>query len=256
MGRKGISLHRKRLSAQVTYPIKRKHGIFTIRSHPTRGKAETSIPLGIIMREILGYAKTLSEVKKILMKDYVKVDGKIRRSYKFGVGPMDVLEITKTNEFFRLTPYRGKRMLNLHPISKEEAHNKILRIHKKHTFQEGKIQLTFHDGINCLVSSDDKLNISISDLKPKDSVLYNLETKEIEDHYPFAEGNIGLIMGGHNVGIIGKILNIESQPGRKNRTITLETDEGDIKTTDNHILIIGKEKPMIEISTTIGDEEQ
>ena len=66
MGSKGSTRHNKRLSAPVTYAIKRKHGVFTIRPFPTRGPFDLSIPLGIIVREKLGYAKTLNEAKKIL----------------------------------------------------------------------------------------------------------------------------------------------------------------------------------------------
>ena len=121
MGSKGSPRHTKRLSAPIIYPIKRKHGIFTIKPHPTRGKLETALPLGIIIREILGYGKTLTEVKRILTRKLVKVDGKVQTSYKFSIGPMDIVEIPKTEEYFRFTPYRGKRRFKLHPITKEES---------------------------------------------------------------------------------------------------------------------------------------
>ncbi|MFX0051816.1 MAG: 30S ribosomal protein S4e [Candidatus Hodarchaeota archaeon] len=255
MGKKGSSRHSKRLSAPIPYPIKRKHGVFTIKPYPTRGKAESSIPLGIIMREILGYAKTLSEIKKILVRKVVKIDGKVRTNYKFGVGPMDVIEISPTDEFYRLTPYRGRRRLKLQPISKEEANTKILRVQRKRTIRNNQIQLTFHDGGNYLIDPEEESKIPINEISPKDSVLFNLESKEIEQHIPFAEGNIGLIMGGHNVGIVGKIQDIETQTGKNIRIITLEMEEGEIKTTDNHIFIIGDKKPLIEIPTTDGEKE-
>jgi small subunit ribosomal protein S4e len=252
MGSKGSSRHKKRLSAPISYPIERKHGVFTIRANPTGAPFESTIPLGIIMREMLGYARTLNEVKKVLAKQIVKIDGKIQTNYKFGVRPMDVVEITKTDEFFRLSPYRGKRRLILHPIAKEDAYKKLLRIHKKHTIKKGIIQLTFHDGRNLSVNPDDKLLSQINEIAPKDSVLFNLETKTIDGHYPFREGNVGLIVGGHNVGLFGTIQEIETQIGRKKRTITLETEEGIIKTTDNHIFIIGQNEPLIEVPKIEG----
>ena len=131
MGRKGQSRHRKRLSAPIAYPIPRKHGTFTIKPYPTRSTMESSIPLGIIIREILGYAKTLTEVKKILSRKMVKIDGQVQTNYKSSLSPMDVLEITKTEEYFRLLPYRGKRRFKLHPISKDDAHLKMQRIKRK-----------------------------------------------------------------------------------------------------------------------------
>jgi small subunit ribosomal protein S4e len=247
MGKKGQSRHRKRLSAPIAYPIPRKQGTFTIKPYPSRSTMESSIPLGIVIREILGYAKTLSEVKKILSRKTIKIDGKVQTSYKSSLGPMDILEISKTEEYFRLTPYRGKRRFKLHPISKEDAHLKIQRIQRKQTVKENLIQLTFHDGRNYLMDPEEKYKFPISDLAVKDSVMFNLEDKTIEDHYPFTEGNTALIMGGHNVGLVGKIQEIEAQTGRSTRTITLETEEGEIKTTDQHLFVIGREEPVIEI---------
>ncbi len=250
MGSKGSSRHRKRLSAPIIYPIERKHGKFTIRPHPTRGKMEAALPLGIIMREILGYGKTLSEIKTILTRNLVKIDGKVQSSYKFSVGAMDIVEILKTNEYFRFTPYRGKRRFTLQPISEEETTKKLLQIVRKQTVKGRKIQLTFHDGRNHLLDPEEKYKIPISDLSIKDSVWFNLETKTLEDHFPFAIGNIGIIMGGHNVGIMGKLTQIEAQGSGKVRSIALETKEEEIKTTDKHIFIIGREKPVIEIPET------
>ncbi len=54
-------------------------------------------------------------------------------------------------------------------------------------------------------------------------------------------------MGGHNIGFMGKIDQIETQSGRKMRSIILKTEKEEIETVDKHIFIIGKEKPMIEI---------
>ncbi len=253
MGSKGSPRHRKRLSAPITYPIKRKHGTFTIKPYPTRGKDESSIPLGIVMREILGYAKTLAEVKRILVRKLVKVDGKIQTDYKFGLGLMDILEIPKTEEYFRLTPYRGKRRLKLQPITKEKAHLKILRIQKKQTVKGGLIQLTFHDGRNHKLNPEEEQEIPIAEFSEKDSALFNLETKTIEEHYPFVVKNTALIMGGHNIGQVGQILEIEVQSGQKMRTVVLKTEEGEIKTVDGNIFIIGREEPVIEIPTETGD---
>ncbi len=253
MGSKGSTRHSKRLSAPITYAIKRKHGKFTIRPHPTRGSYETAIPLGIVLREILGYAKTLNEVKKILAKKVVKVDGKVRTDYKFAIGPMDVLEITKTQEFFRLVPYKGKRLYTLHPITEEKAKLKILQVKKKNSLRGRLTQFTFHDGRTLAVNSSEETTIPVQEISPKDSILFNLETNEVVEHYPFAEGNFGLITGGRHVGLQGTITEIESQLGRKMRTITLQTEEGEIKTSDTHIFIVGIDKAMVTLPEPTGE---
>ncbi|NHJ00723.1 MAG: 30S ribosomal protein S4e [Candidatus Heimdallarchaeota archaeon] len=254
MGSKGSSRHKKRLSAPVPYTIMRKHGKFTIRTHPTRAVHESSIPLGVVVREMLGYANNLREVKRILSRKLIRIDGKIQSSYKFGIGPMDIIEIPKTEETFRFTPYKGKRRFRLHPITKEEANWKLLRIHRKQTAKQGKIQLTFHDGRNLFLDPAEDYKFQISDLSIKDTVKFNLENRTIEAHYPFAEGNTAIIMGGHNIGLVGKIRAIETQVGRRSRSILLQTAEGEITTTDTHLFMIGYETPVIEIPETDGEE--
>ena len=62
-------------------------------------------------------------------------------------------------------------------------------------------------------------------------------------------------MGGHNVGLFGKIREIETQSGSRTRTVTLETEQGEIKTTDHHLFVIGREEPVIEIPQDIETED-
>jgi small subunit ribosomal protein S4e len=252
MGSKGSTRHNKRLSAPVTYAIKRKHGVFTIRPYPTRGPFDLSIPLGIIVREKLGYAKTLNEVKKVLHNKFIKIDGKTRAHYKYSLGLMDVLEVTKTKEFYRLVPFKGKKRVTLHPITEEEAKKKLLQVKKKHSVKGGLIQFTFHDGTSKAINPAEKYPINYHEISPKDTVLYNIEKDEYEEHYPFAEGNMGLIIGGNSVGLLGKITEIETQIGRKMRTITFQTEEAEFKTTDTHIFIVGKEKAMLTLPQPEG----
>ena len=256
MGSKGSTRHSKRLSAPVTYGIKRKHGVFTIRPYPTRGPFDISIPLGIIVRERLGYAKTLNEVKKVLHNRFMKIDGKIRTNYKHSLGLMDVLEITKTKEFYRLVPFKGKRRITLHTITEEEAKKKLLQVKKKHSTKGGLIQFTFHDGTSKVINPAEEYSIKFSEVSPKDTVLYNIETGEYEEHYPFAEGNMSIIVGGHSVGLLGKLTEIETQIGRKKRTVTIQLEEGEFKTTDNHIFIVGKEKAMVSLPQPEGVLEE
>ena len=180
MGSKGSTRHSKRISAPVTYAIKRKHGVFTIRPYPTRGPYELSIPLGIIVREKLGYAKTLNEAKKVLHNKFIKIDGRIRTNYKHSIGMMDVLEVTKTKEFYRLVPFKGKKQVTLHPITEEEAKRKLLQVKKKHTTKGGLIQFTFHDGTSKVIDPKEEYSLNYKEISPKDTVLLNLESGEYE----------------------------------------------------------------------------
>jgi len=165
---------------------------------------------------------------------------------------MDVLEITKTKEFYRLVPFKGKKRVTLHPITEEEAKRKLLQVKKKHSTKGGLIQFTFHDGATKVIDPKEEYPINFHEISPKDTVLFNLESGEYEEHYPFAEGSMGLIIGGNSVGLLGKITEIETQIGRKKRTVATQTEEGEFKTTDNHIFIVGTEKVMISLPQPEG----
>ena len=63
------------------------------------------------------------------MQHLIKVDGKVRADMFFPAGFMDVVEIEKTKENFRLL-YDTKARFVLHKIAKEEASYKLCRVKK------------------------------------------------------------------------------------------------------------------------------
>jgi len=73
------------------------------------------------------YALTGKEVKSILMQRLVKVDGKVRTDTTYPSGFMDVIEIDKTDEHFRLV-YDTKGRFVVHRISREEAGYKLCKV--------------------------------------------------------------------------------------------------------------------------------
>jgi hypothetical protein len=66
-------------------------------------------------------------VKSILMQRLVKVDGKVRTDTTYPSGFMDVIDIDKTDEHFRLV-YDTKGRFVVHRISREEAGYKLCKV--------------------------------------------------------------------------------------------------------------------------------
>lgn len=75
----------------------------------------------------LRYALTSKEVKSILMQRLVKIDGKVRTDSTYPLGFMDVIDIEKTDEHFRLV-YDSKGRFVVHRISKEESTYKLCQV--------------------------------------------------------------------------------------------------------------------------------
>merc|ERR1740123_2212659 len=90
-------------------------------------KLRECMPLIIMLRQRLKYALTYREVKMIVMQRLIKVDGKVRTDMFYPAGFMDVVQIEKTKENFRLM-YDTKGRFAMHKIGKEEAAYKMCRV--------------------------------------------------------------------------------------------------------------------------------
>ena len=247
MGKMGGSRHLTRHAAPAFWPILRKEWHWVVKPSPGPHPIERCLPLLIIVRDILGYAKTAREARKIIAQGQIKVDGKVRRNYKYPVGLMDVLEIVKTNKFYRVIPYPVKYMI-LHEISPEEAKYKLARIENKTTVKGGHIQLNLHDGRNILIRVSDPTNPEEDVYKTFDALKISIPDQQILDHYRFEVGSIAIVTDGRNVGRVGRIVEITEMFKRRRNIVTLEDKNGDrFQTIQDYIFVIGKDKPEISL---------
>lgn len=117
---RGPKKHLKRLNAPHHWMLDKLSGTFAPRPSPGPHKLRECLPLIIFLRNRLKYALNYSEVKKILHRRLVKVDGKTRTDVTYPSGFMDVITIEKTGEYFRLL-YDVKGRFAVHRITEEEA---------------------------------------------------------------------------------------------------------------------------------------
>ena len=66
--------HLKRIAAPKSWRIERKVRKWVVRANPGAHKISTSFPLAFFIRDVLGYANTMREVKNILTKKIILVD--------------------------------------------------------------------------------------------------------------------------------------------------------------------------------------
>ena len=247
MARMGGRRHLKALAAPRFWPILRKEYKWTVKPSPGPHPVERSIPLLIVVRDILKYAKTGREARKIIAEGHIKVDGRIRRNYKYPVGIMDVIEIVDTGEAYRMVPVPVK-VMTLHPISKEEASYKLCRIENKTTVKGGHIQLNLHDGRNHIVRVSDPTNPVEDVYSTLGTVKISIPKQELLDYIPLKEGVIAVIIGGRNVGRVGKVLEIHRGIRRFRSIVTLEDKNGNrFQTSLDYIFPIAVDKPLISL---------
>ena len=195
------------------------------------------MPLGLVVRDYLGLAKTASEASKVLAGGHVLVDGRVRRDPKFPVGLMDVVHVPKLGKSYRVVIDRNGYLL-LREIEQAEASLKLCKVLKKNTLPGGKVQLTFHDG-KTLVGE-------LGEFKPSDVARVNLPELRIEERLAFEEGMVALVTGGSNVGRIGKVMKIEVIP-KKPSLVTLEEDGVSFLAPSNYVFVVGKEEAPVSL---------
>ena len=107
-----------------------------------------SISAGVLVRDVLGKAKTLREVKKLLNSGSLLVDGKKVKDPKRPIGLMDIVSEPLEKKSYRMS-LSGPNLVPK-PVSGEAASKKYLKAEGKHTVKGAKTAITFHDGRNYL----------------------------------------------------------------------------------------------------------
>jgi small subunit ribosomal protein S4e len=245
MGRKGAKERIKREVSPAFWPIHRKDQAWAVHPSPGPHGIRESLPLLVVLRDLLGYAEIRREAEILLVEGKIKVDGRRRADERFPVGLMDVIEIPDANKYFRVLP-SGSGLI-LHPISREECKFKICRIESKTTERGGQVQLNLHDGRNLLIKAEEPLRANDNIYKIYDVLKVEISNQEVMDHMSFGEGMLALVTGGKSRGRYGKVLNIERRPGFA-ETVTLRTPEGkEIRTIIDYIFLVGVDSPLISL---------
>ena len=237
MANMGSRKHLKRFKSPEHWPIHPKEFTWTVKPSPGPHSIEGSLPLLVIVRDILKIADNSREAKIIINNGEILVDGRVRKDYKFPVGFMDVIQITKTEKAYRVLP-DDKGRLDLHPIEKANTEFKLCRIEDKTTIKGGKTQLNLHDGRNILTDGD---------YKTGDVLVLNVPEQEIKDNIKFEDGTIGLITGGKHIGEKGTVKEINITLSSMPNTVLIETKEKSFQTLKDYVFVLGKDKPVITL---------
>ena len=250
MARMGGKRHLKTLAAPKFWRVRGRVGVFTVKPSPGPHPISRSIPLLIIVRDVLGYAKTAREARKLISEGHFKVDGRIRRNYKFPLGFMDVLEIVDTGEKYRILPYPTQFFI-LHPIEEEEAKFKIGRIEDKSIVKGGDIQLHLHDGRNILIRASDPVNPpEAKQYRTLGTVKFSLPDQKLLDYTPLQEGCLAIVFGGRNVGRVGLVKSFFRGMRRYRSIVTLEDVRGEkFQTSLDYVFVIAppESEPWISL---------
>ncbi|MFH1331967.1 MAG: 30S ribosomal protein S4e [archaeon] len=225
-----VKRHLKRLMAPKTWPIKRKEHKWITRPNSGPHPLKKCLPLNIVIKNLLKYAKTSREVKLILNQGKILINNVARKDPKFPIGLMDVIQVPELKGQYRIV-YNPQGKLKLIAISADEAKLKPCKIVNKKTLKGKKTQLNFKDGSNRIVDKDS--------YKVNDTLIIDL-TKEKKDgikkHLKFEKGATIYLTDGKHVGTTGMIEEIQNT--FQNQTIIFKTEKETYKTSKDFALVI------------------
>ena len=187
-------MHLKRNEMPNTWPIAKKGTKYLLVANHSKTRA---IPILMILRDMLKFAKTRSEVKFMIYNKEIKLNNKVVKEEKMPMEISDILTIEKMGKNWRLKIENKK--FKLEEVSGSEKDIKISKIIGKKVLGKNEIQINLSDGRNYLV----KENFSVGD-----SAVVNLKENKIEKILKLKDGAKIEVISGKHLGQIGNIKEI------------------------------------------------
>ena len=224
------SSHMKRLTMPRSWPLPRKSSVWIQKPNPCGHPLDLCMPMGVILRDVLGVAQNRREAKKILHSKLVKVDGAIETDIGRGVGLMDVLTVGDVS-YKCVLDTNGK--LRYRTIPAKETLTKICRVMGKTTIKGAKTQVHLHDGRNLLFNEN-------PEYKTGDSLVISLPDQEVKSYHKFEEGSIAYLTGGNHIGELATVRGQDIKRSSKANEVQFD----DFGTISDYVFIISGESDI------------
>ena len=227
-----VKKHLKRIAAPKTWNISRKETTYVTKQFPGPHNMQYSMPLSLVIRELIKASKTAKDAKLILNTKDVFVDKRKRTEEKFAVGLMDIVEFPQLEERYRILLDNKGKLVAVSATDKEAAH-KLLRVESKTKIKGGKVQLNLSDGRNIIVEKDT--------YKTGDSIMISLPDQKIVEHLKLDKNMLILLIGGSHAGIIAKAEEISAD------MIIIKTSKNQrAETQKRYAFVVGADKPALD----------
>jgi small subunit ribosomal protein S4e len=235
-----MSGHQKRLTAPNAWCIAKKANKFITKTAPGP-HTMAAMPVSVWLRDHMGIARNMKEIKKILSSRSVIVNGKPARDPKLGIGVFDIISIPAMQKHYRILLDKKGNLVSIE-ITEDAAKTRLCKIRNKTEVKGGKVQINLRYGANLIADHS---------YRPRDSVVLSLEESNrfaIVDHFPFATGYVAMVIGGRHSGKVGRIFEITDAAGSiPNKVILDELETGTrFDTIDAYVFMVGKEEPAVK----------
>lgn len=229
-----VKYHQKSIAAPKSWPLIRKKNMFTVRALPSGHQKQYALPMALFMKEVIKCAHTQKEVKYILHKKQVLINGRRIRDEKNAVGLFDVVEIPELKECYRVFLDRHGLLCAV-AIAEKEKNISLMRVCGKTDRGKNTCQLNGDDGRNILVPKKEAAAYHCGD-----SILVDRAEKKIT-HLPRVNGCPLYFIGGKAMGTCAPMTGIRKE------NIQFSTAKGPAETAKQYAVVVGKEKPVITL---------
>jgi len=227
---RGPKKHLKRLNAPKHWALGKMGGVWAPKPSAGPHKQRECLPVAVVLRDRLKYALTNKECMQICMERCVKVDGKVRTDHNYPAGFMDIIELEKSGDRFRLM-YNTKGMYVLHRITAEDAKFKLCRINKIFVSANKIPVAVTHDGRT--------IRYPDPDVKVNDTVKVDIASGKMSDILKFELGAMVMLIRGNNVGRVGQLMHIEKHPGSFDIVTVRDVKGNSFATRLNNVFVVG-----------------
>jgi small subunit ribosomal protein S4e len=212
--------HQKRLSAPKHYPIDRKDEKYVATIRGSRD-ADSAIPAGLFLRDVLEYADTEKEAKEIIRNGDILRNGEEVRDVQEGVGVLDIVEIPETGEKFRVI--KNGDNLDFVPVENNEVFGKIVGKSQ----EDGELVYRLHSGENYRTNDD---------FQTGSTLVFGSGVEEIE----LEEGAEVIVIRGKHAGETAEVEEIVER-GMNDDTAIIENDTTFETQLENLVAVTGVE---------------
>lgn len=240
MAKKSGSLKAKRSASPAFWQISRKDKRFVVRTAPGPHPKSYSYPLLVVLRDILGLAKTRREALSVLNEGKVSIDGRVVKSESFPVGFMDVIDFPGVGKSYRMVPRRG-RLIPVE-IDPKEKDLKLCYVKSKKTVKGSKISYGLHDGRVIFPEAE-------VDIKPGDACMIKVPTQEFQGSFRLAKEGLALLMRGEKSGEVATVEDLKAGTYSRGAIARIRFADGTSSELPTNVLLpLGKQVPEITLS--------
>jgi small subunit ribosomal protein S4e len=236
MAKKGGSSHMKRIASPRYAPVARKGDVWLTKPAPGPHSLVSSMALGVVLRDIMGVADSIREVKKVLMEGNVLVDGRVVKDRKFPVGLMDVVSIPELKKNYWVGVDRKGRF-KLVEVDGERSKFKLCRVEGKRTISKGAFQIALHDGRTALGDKELRLGDTVKLSVPEQKVLAVMKLE------PNANC---IITSGKHAGELATIDELYHKKGARRAEAKLHSDSESFITVRDYLFVVGDEAQVFK----------